>query len=278
MAEVHEVVPDGDVRLIFGSEENGNSTHILVSPVVLSFGSPEGATLASGTRLDLPLPEDCPEGMLAICEVMHMKTPTYPTPSVDSLLQVALLVDKYDCRAAMCFAMKIWMQSVEGKLLVRDSLNLFIIAYLMDFRKSFSKYGRVLVADTEPEFNLTPPDCIPETLQRAIETLSDSRQQLRKELVSKFEEVIDEECAGSDDFIGACDEDCDYFSTRLYNFMAKLKKTPLWPLTRSMDQSLQNILAALLKFPSEWAEAVSPCDDGLYQDNCNEQTTSIIKD
>ncbi|PIA98225.1 hypothetical protein CB0940_06582 [Cercospora beticola] len=179
MAEVHEVAPDGDVRLIFGSEEKGNCTHILVSSVFLSFGSPvfkamlgphfkEGATLASGTRLDLPLPEDCPGAMLAICEVMHMKTSTCSIPSVDSLLQVALLVDKYDCRAAMSYAMKDWMRLAKSKCLDRNILNLFIIAYLMEFSKSFTKYGCALVANTEPEFKLTPPDYIPETLQRTI--------------------------------------------------------------------------------------------------------------
>lgn len=128
----------------------------------------EGATLATGARLDLPLPEDCPQAMLSICEVMHMKKPTCPTPEVGSLLKMARLVDKYDCRAAMFFAMKEWIRLASGKSTDRSGLDLFIIAYLMESPTDFKKYGRLVISRTPPFISITAPEGIDDNLRRMI--------------------------------------------------------------------------------------------------------------
>ncbi|KAM3421011.1 hypothetical protein BST61_g1435 [Cercospora zeina] len=276
MAEVHEVAPDGDVKLICGSEENENLIHIIVSSVVLSLGSPvfkamlgahfkEGTTLATGAQLELPLPEDSPRAMLAICEVMHMKSVTRAAPSVDQLVKIVMLVDKYDCRGALNYAMREWIRCTEeiapGDM---DRLHLFVIAYLMELRQDFSKFGYHLVGKSSLSFRFDPPNDIPETLQRAIEMLYESRRQAAEEVQRTFERVISVECAEHENLPGRCADDCTHIAERVFSFISRLTKTQMWPLTQFTERPLLDQLIALEDFPSDWAVRIAPCKGQTY--------------
>ncbi|KAM3421012.1 hypothetical protein BST61_g1436 [Cercospora zeina] len=89
MATVHELSPEGDVKLICGSEEEGNEMHIIVCSAVLRHGSPEGAILATGARLDLSLPDDDAASMLTICQLMHLQSPVPKVLSSGAVLKLA---------------------------------------------------------------------------------------------------------------------------------------------------------------------------------------------
>ncbi|MCJ1441771.1 MAG: hypothetical protein MMC23_002263 [Stictis urceolatum] len=126
-------------------EEDGDSDreqgdlHIRVSSKHLIFASPvfkallsphfeEGSTLASTGRVDLPLPEDDPRAMLSLLGVIHNRFQHVPdTLDSDELIDVAILVDKYELHDATHLQTEKWSAAVqkiaESYLLPQGSMD-----------------------------------------------------------------------------------------------------------------------------------------------------------
>ena len=60
----------------------------------------EGHQLATATTnaVEIPFPEDDPVAMVILCQILHLRNEEVPNDlTINQLLHVALLVDKYDC-------------------------------------------------------------------------------------------------------------------------------------------------------------------------------------
>jgi len=140
LEDYYEIAPGGDVTLVLhkaltppapdAGETDGLadeqireirvrvfSQHlILASPVFMamlqgSFG--EGQTLRADGRVTIPLPEDDPNAMILILNVIHHRDRSVPTSISRKLMaQVLVLVDKYQFSECLHFASKTWVQNL----------------------------------------------------------------------------------------------------------------------------------------------------------------------
>ncbi|GIZ45956.1 hypothetical protein CKM354_000910100 [Cercospora kikuchii] len=192
MAEVHQVAPRGDVKLICPNEGDEEGTFIIVSSVVLRMGSAvfeamlgphfkEGLTLAGGARLELPLPEDEAASMLTMCQVMHMKAVTAAPATSKELLGLAVLADKYDCKIALSYPVSNWMQQPSIRESNQDRVNLFTAAYLMGLHHDFTMLGKDIVMQScsQAFSGSLIPDRRP---QKAIATLNKQRTRIVRQI------------------------------------------------------------------------------------------------
>jgi hypothetical protein len=112
------IAPDGDVIFILV-----DGVIVRVSSVVLSYASSIFATMLGDKFLEgqhersalhpkrIDLPNDDPEAMVSLCKMIHFHTEDSEIlnglPSLQlsvRLLNVAILMDKYDCIDALCLA------------------------------------------------------------------------------------------------------------------------------------------------------------------------------
>ncbi|EME41293.1 hypothetical protein DOTSEDRAFT_108293, partial [Dothistroma septosporum NZE10] len=133
--------PEGDVVLTCGSI---TPKRLRVSSLVLSMASPvfkvlfepkfeEGIALASDKSLDITLPEDDPDAMESICNVLHLRndeagisTTDHRAMTARQVLEIAVFCDKYNCQTAMAAAATCWLLSCESSR--SEDLHMLITA------------------------------------------------------------------------------------------------------------------------------------------------------
>lgn len=72
----------------------------------------EGTTLASSASVEIPLPDDDPDAMEVICNVLHMRNDKVPTEfAAPDVILLAALCDKYDLCVALSPAMSLWLDA-----------------------------------------------------------------------------------------------------------------------------------------------------------------------
>lgn len=171
------MIADGDVILICGEDE----VSLRVSSIILSLASPvfkamlqgnfaEGrAQRSSITPQRIKLREDSPEGMIVFCTLLHRHTiaeTCLDSDDVsgvgDSLLQFALIVDKYNC--ATSFAL--YVETILARILdaigsdnsKAQSLSLMatytVSAYLLQEAKSFAVFTRFMLTRCNERFSI----------------------------------------------------------------------------------------------------------------------------
>ena len=94
----------------------------------------EGQDLAESRTVEIPLPDDDPEAMLALCQVLHHRTSDMAALTSDRLLAIALLSDKYDCAGALQVFSSYWLREQSLGASQNDRQRLLTAAYL--FRNS----------------------------------------------------------------------------------------------------------------------------------------------
>lgn len=130
-------------------------TQIQVSSAILSRGSSvfkailsakfkEGHELATRGQLKLHLPDDSGNDMTTVCNVLHMRTNRVKqdiTP--DELLEISVLVDKYDCCEAMAPTAECWIKRVMEKPFTTDEVRckLLVASYVFKIATLFRKLG-----------------------------------------------------------------------------------------------------------------------------------------
>lgn len=177
-----EIDPDGDVLLAVGPSEDSHVL-LLVSSKVLSLASPvframfgpyfkEGqalreekyvlsrpepipAPLTIGCRnpakpLQLPLPDDDLSGVTILCNYLHHRHLSLPkSPSLDLVVGVARVADKYDCTAILRPVVAAWMRPYLFKASAEPQLrDLLALACLFDDAWSFKTVtAQILLAN-----------------------------------------------------------------------------------------------------------------------------------
>jgi len=149
------VDPKGDV--IFEVGTNDLRAHLLVSSKVLSLASPvftamfkrgfqEGENLYSGTLRPVHLPDDDSEAVTILCNILHLRHRQIPRViTLDTLTNMAVICDKYDCKDAVTSWSIIWLQSWVGSTGTDEMEKLLFIAYGLNIPDMFTKISHSLL-------------------------------------------------------------------------------------------------------------------------------------
>ncbi|PIA98226.1 hypothetical protein CB0940_06583 [Cercospora beticola] len=290
MAAIHEISSEGDVKLICGSEETGDATHIIVCSAVLRHGSPvfkamlgakfkEGHTLATGARLDLPLPDDDAASMLTICQIMHMRPVAPGVQTSEAFLKLAIVVHKYDCKSALAYQIMVWMQGTQLHESDTDRLNLFISAYVLDSAADFYRLGHDVVLHNKSLSVADDVLGIDRMLKKAITALQAHIERVKEHTASQVGTIIKQECTGFA-FTNTHYQNCNlcgcfYVSDRSNKFMGKLFESDLWPITSFTKQTLHQMCEGLSSFPTGWSESQVVC--GSYcRKHCMKKDQGVL--
>jgi len=144
-----EVAPDGDVVLIIGPHQVRLCVHSTVlqtaSKVFKAMLGPHFSEGQKPSQVDskrpreIPLPEDDADIIIIICAVIHHQNDIVPDDLIPSeILQLSVVIDKYDCTIALKYAIDHWLdhRNVEN---LKELMDLMTAAYLFDHAEAFSK-------------------------------------------------------------------------------------------------------------------------------------------
>lgn len=113
---VTNLAPSGDVVPAL-SDHSRLRVHSVVlklaSPVFKAMFGPhfsEGQNLSEANPKEVPLPDDPPEAMIIICEILHYHNRSEPAPRGELPRVIVTLVDKYDLIAATGLKIKSFLE------------------------------------------------------------------------------------------------------------------------------------------------------------------------
>lgn len=147
--------PHGDVLLQLGSTSQKNDMAVLVSSRALSFFSPvfatmfsgrfaDGQRLSSSTPLQLPLSDDDPMAMLALCNIAHHRVPKLPSEDRhECFAQFAILCDKYNCVDPVRSQSRAWVLELAKNHPQFETL--VFSTYVLDMHEEFSRVTRTVI-------------------------------------------------------------------------------------------------------------------------------------
>ncbi|KAL2037631.1 hypothetical protein N7G274_009576 [Stereocaulon virgatum] len=150
--ETEMIAPDGDVILIVGPDKARLRVHShalkMASKVFSAMLGPhfrEGQGLNGFLPREISIPDDDPDAMLAICNVLHHCNNSLPNViSPISIVRVAIAADKYDCVVALKYVMSHWLDFTG----ITNSLELVYLAaaaYLFNNARGFEEATRRLI-------------------------------------------------------------------------------------------------------------------------------------
>jgi hypothetical protein len=141
-----DIAPDGDVILVVGAGMKRLKAYSLVlKSASRVFGAMLGPRFSEGQRLDdnesteIDMPEDDAETMEIMLNVIHgCNNAVHDGLNASQILRVAITADKFDCKVALAFAIKVWLNCAN----ITDSNQLWRLlraAYWFDNAKSFEE-------------------------------------------------------------------------------------------------------------------------------------------
>ncbi|EON64597.1 hypothetical protein W97_03830 [Coniosporium apollinis CBS 100218] len=188
---------NGDVMLVLGPSESPRAS-LLVSSKVLSIASRvfevmfgpyfmEGQAMREEKNpakpLQLPLPDDDPSGVTILCNYLHHRHLSLPkSPSLDLVVEVARVADKYDCAAILRPVVAAWMRPYLFEASAEPQLrDLLALACLFDDAWSFKTVTAQILLANGKNFgylrNGKLSHAIPESAFAALECERDSARQ-----------------------------------------------------------------------------------------------------
>jgi hypothetical protein len=118
-------------------------------------GFAEGQDISKTGSLVVPLPDDDASAMTILCDIFHLRSDKIPIKDVTSntMADIATLVDKYDCAAAIQPWPKLWLtQLLDGKELehtkrisLKEVGKWVHISCQLGFDKQFSQMTTALI-------------------------------------------------------------------------------------------------------------------------------------
>ncbi|KAI1040025.1 hypothetical protein LB505_006030 [Fusarium chuoi] len=228
-APIVEIVPDGDIILVVGSDKK----KLLVKSVLLmAVSKPFSVMLGPNWKeghdmryhhngpFELTLPEDNATAMEIICSVIHFQNDRIPQILLASdVLAVAIAADKYDCMNALQFASRVWIREQKGKS--EDLMLLTAAAYLFGDARAFKEATAALVLNHHGSYlTLAGEDAgsiMPwEVLYLLEEQRGFARLQLADILISGVN-------------FGNCPGYCGWQDRYTHSYIKKLDAEDLWP-------------------------------------------------
>ncbi|KAI9761881.1 MAG: hypothetical protein M1840_001534 [Geoglossum simile] len=242
--------PKGDV--VFEVGTNDLRAQLLVSSKVLGLASPvfmamfkrgfqEGENLFSGSLHPVHLPDDDPETVTILCNILHLRHRQIPrVVTLETLTKMAVICDKYDCKDAVTSWSIIWLQSWADCTGIDELERLLFITYGLDIPDMFTRISRSLVTLHAGSLGHSPTsaaiDILPEDIFGDIEH---HRESIYSDLQRAIENGISPMVKGHD-----TDRQCVRSIVGLY--FQNLLKVGLWPLSDSLRKySVSDIITKI---------------------------------
>jgi hypothetical protein len=137
-----------------------------VSSVFLAHASPvfkamlgphfsESNTLAASSGVEIPLPDDDPDAMEAICLALHMRNGDTPAiMTVHDLIEVLKLCDKYDVFVATRPVINLWLDACPDYSIDYDRAHeLMIAAFHLKLWKAVNRFGIIMAQKAEADIS-----------------------------------------------------------------------------------------------------------------------------
>ena len=152
MDSFEEIYSNGDVVLVVGPQAARLRVHSQclssASKVFRAMFGPtwsEGKDLSGDSPKEIPLPEDDPSALYAICCVVHHRNDLLPQEfSPEDVLKIAIEADKYDLFTALKYARTQWLQQRESNDVI-EIASLMTAALLFDDMDMFVAHGLALI-------------------------------------------------------------------------------------------------------------------------------------
>lgn len=144
MGSTADIAPDGDVILLVGAGMKRLRAYSLVLKsasrvfnAMLGPGFSEGQRLNDNESTEIIMTEDDAEAMEIMPNVIYgCNNAVHNSLDASQILRVAITADKFDCKVALAFAIKVWLNCAN----ITDSSQLWRLlraAYWFDNAKSF---------------------------------------------------------------------------------------------------------------------------------------------
>lgn len=162
----HFIHPKGDLLLECRNASIRVSSGILstISPVFCAMFKPhfkEGLSVRAANPdnpTTIRLPDDDPEALTLLCVVAHYRGYNVPnTPSPDCLEQLAMLVDKYQCKEVVAFHGAIWLCRNLAGLSKEDLSQMLFFAYVLDLPREFLVISKQILLEHVGLFKTLTP-------------------------------------------------------------------------------------------------------------------------
>ena len=155
------LAPEGDVILVVGAKKFRIRADSLFlkrhSPVFAALLGPnfrEGQDLNASSPKEIPLPEDDPDAMTAICAVMYHAFDHIPrSPATNFVLNIVRHADKYNCYDILTLPSQAygWLKS-DHLTLGKDLANILAVSYLVRDQEAFTNVSKALVSKYDGSF------------------------------------------------------------------------------------------------------------------------------
>lgn len=171
---VTNLAPSGDVVLVFSDHSRLRVYSVvlrLASPVFKAMFGPhfsEGQNLSAANPKEVPLPDDPPEAMTIICEMLHHHNRSGPAPKGVLLRAIVTLVDKYDLVAATRLQIRSFLEeqfeeAKRSRFCGNFDEELLAMSYMLKDEKTFDMISRELIVFHKGSFGTLndPFDILP---------------------------------------------------------------------------------------------------------------------
>jgi BTB/POZ domain len=155
------LAPEGDVVLVVGAKQfriHADSLflkrHSTVFAALFGPNFREGQDLNASSPKEIPLPDDDPDAMTAICATMYHAFDQIPrSPATDFVLSIIRHADKYDCYDVLTLPSQVygWLKS-DHLTLGKDLVNILAVSYLVRDREAFTTASKALVSKYDGSF------------------------------------------------------------------------------------------------------------------------------
>ncbi|CAK3817741.1 Hypothetical predicted protein [Lecanosticta acicola] len=268
-----EVARNGDVILVCGGGDSvGKIIKIVASSAILSQGSSvfasmlsphfkEGSTLSRDSQVTVPFPEDDPDSMVVLCKVLHMRyNMKIENMSPSGILQLGVVVDKYDCLVAMSALPYYWINKQSARTDGHSRAMLFVASFLFKEPETFQRLGYDLQMNTveSAEIDLKA-EHHPDTTGKLLDQLQNNRKTLAKVLTDTIEKSMFRECNGYNSSVEGCQPGCRYLSLRGVSFVRRLESSKIPPVGTISLRQLGAICDELRKFGTGWISQDTTC-------------------
>jgi hypothetical protein len=174
-----DIVSDGDVILVVGNENarlrvNSQSLRSASKMFGAMFGPDwlEGQRLSKELPTEVALPYDDVGAMRTICCVIHHRNDLVPeNPTTKEVLQIAIVVDKYDLKVALKFAILEWLKprSHPHRVVLEERGHLLAAAFLLNSSETFITYtNRLLLTNSRSYLGLMKDELVSQVLPSEI--------------------------------------------------------------------------------------------------------------
>jgi hypothetical protein len=167
------LAPEGDVILVVGAKKFRIRADSLFlkrhSPAFAALLGPnfrEGQDLNASSPKEIPLPDDDPDAMTAICATMYHAFDQIPrSPATNFVLNIVRHADKYNCYDVLTLPSQVygWLKS-DHLTLGEDLANILAVSYLIRDREAFTNASKALVSKYDGSFADLADDVICEVL------------------------------------------------------------------------------------------------------------------